>query len=236
MPVCIECGKEVPVLYLDYGKGNIKLVHCEVCKTFADKYLEYDFVIIFIDMLLHKRPVYRHLIFNRLDYSDQGWNGSLIRLGILLVLFEVYLKWFRLDRMDRAVAPDNVALHTQYFYILGVCALETICFHSGVRWATHMLFSGKFTVKNLNQLSMALVLSSFGKILLIVMVVWDYGQFDPSILVNMLVFTSNIEALSVFLKTSISTTGVILGAGITCKLAIQFLMQLSDPNIELSFI
>ncbi|KAH9266718.1 hypothetical protein BASA83_010396 [Batrachochytrium salamandrivorans] len=232
MPVCIECGKEVPVLYLDYGKGNIKLVHCEVCKTFADKYLEYDFVIIFIDMLLHKRPVYRHLIFNRLDYSDQGWNGSLIRLGILLVLFEVYLKWFRLDRMDRAVAPDNVALHTQYFYILG----KTICFHSGVRWATHMLFSGKFTVKNLNQLSMALVLSSFGKILLIVMVVWDYGQFDPSILVNMLVFTSNIEALSVFLKTSISTTGVILGAGITCKLAIQFLMQLSDPNIELSFI
>ena len=33
------------------------------------------------------------------------------------------MKWFRLDRMNRAVAPDNVALHMQYIYMLGVCTM-----------------------------------------------------------------------------------------------------------------
>lgn len=42
------------------------------CKRFADKYIEHDYVIIFIDMLLHKPQVYRHLLFNRLDYRDRG--------------------------------------------------------------------------------------------------------------------------------------------------------------------
>nr|KAJ3421193.1 sterol homeostasis protein [Polyrhizophydium stewartii] len=77
MPVCIECGEPVPTLYVEYGKGNIRLQRCDKCQTFADRYLEFDYVIIFIDMLLHKRPVYRHLIFNRLQYSARGWNVGL---------------------------------------------------------------------------------------------------------------------------------------------------------------
>ncbi|OAJ43908.1 hypothetical protein BDEG_27222 [Batrachochytrium dendrobatidis JEL423] len=187
-------------------------------------------------MLLHKRPVYRHLIFNRLEYSSIGYNSGLVKLGILLVLFEVYMKWFRLDRMNRAVAPDNVALHMQYIYMLGVCTMETVCFHLGVRLAVSVLFPGRLVLKNYNELSMSLILSSFGKILLIVMVIWDYGQFEPSILVNLLVFTSNIEALAVFLKTSIPITGIVIGCGIACKLAVQYCIQLQDPHIELSFI
>ncbi|KAJ3403143.1 hypothetical protein HDV05_008043 [Chytridiales sp. JEL 0842] len=43
---------------------------------------------------------------------------------------------------------------------------------------------------------MALVLSSFGKLLLIAMVIWDYNELEYSWLVNLLVLTSNLEALS----------------------------------------
>jgi uncharacterized membrane protein YccC len=43
---------------------------------------------------------------------------------------------------------------------------------------------------------MALIVSSFGKMLLILMVIWDYKQLEYSWLVSIIVLTSNIEALS----------------------------------------
>jgi lipid intermediate transporter len=33
----------------------------------VDKYIEYDFPIIIIDLLLHKEQAFRHFLFNKLD-------------------------------------------------------------------------------------------------------------------------------------------------------------------------
>lgn len=41
-----------------------------------------------------------------------------------------------------------------------------------------------------------LILSSFGKFLHTVMVIWDYREMEVSYLVNMTVFTSNLEAIA----------------------------------------
>jgi hypothetical protein len=43
---------------------------------------------------------------------------------------------------------------------------------------------------------MALIISSFGKMLLIFMVIWDYKQLEYSWLVSIIVLASNTEALS----------------------------------------
>lgn len=43
---------------------------------------------------------------------------------------------------------------------------------------------------------MALIISSFGKMLLILMVIWDYKQLEYSWLVGIIVLASNTEALS----------------------------------------
>nr|KAJ3421192.1 hypothetical protein HK105_004271 [Polyrhizophydium stewartii] len=169
------------------------------------------------------------------------------------------MKWFRLDRRNKAVAPDDVALHTQYLYMLSICAFETFLLHAGVRAAVALMCGEGMTpqrqaqshgamrialgadTKTLgrcryNQLSMSLVLSSFGKILLIVMVVWKFYEPDPSILVNILVFTSNIEALSVFLKTSIPKTFVILNAGMVLRMLGQLCIRQFDPHMEVVFV
>jgi hypothetical protein len=55
----------------------------------VDKYIEHDWVLIFIDMLLHKPQVYRHLLFNRLPYTEHGLAGGVLKLGVLLALFDV---------------------------------------------------------------------------------------------------------------------------------------------------
>ena len=73
MPICIECRTPVKTLWTQYkGAGdpssghNIRLTVCKNCGRFCDKYVEHDFVVIFIDLVLIKPQVYRHLLHNTL--------------------------------------------------------------------------------------------------------------------------------------------------------------------------
>ena len=79
---CIECGVPVNQLYKEYGSGSIRLAKCESCEEFVDKYVEFDLILIFIDLVLLKRQAYRHMVFNRIPFSIQGLNVS-FSIGIL---------------------------------------------------------------------------------------------------------------------------------------------------------
>ncbi|ORX60282.1 Arv1-like protein [Hesseltinella vesiculosa] len=194
MPTCVECGLAVHDLYTEYGKDNIRLTSCERCQQFADKYIEHDFVIIFIDMLLLKPQVYRHLLFNRIDQNGHGIQSNVLRFAILLILFEVYIKWFRLEQC--CSLPDSLfirkPLYYQYLYILTLCVLVSLWIQetAPVWWADHFLCC------RFNYVAMTLVISSFGKMLLILMVIWNYEQLEYSWLVNLITLASNVEALS----------------------------------------
>jgi hypothetical protein len=104
MPICIECRYPVKTLYTEYSKADdrslgkgVRLTQCPRCKRFADKYVEHDFVVLFIDLVLIKPQVrthiyysniilmnqkliglrlqvYRHLLFNRLGRDDDRFD------------------------------------------------------------------------------------------------------------------------------------------------------------------
>lgn len=64
MPICIECRHPVKTLWTQYsGAGdpssghNIRLTVCKNCGRFCDKYVEHDFVVLFIDLVLIKPQV-----------------------------------------------------------------------------------------------------------------------------------------------------------------------------------
>lgn len=64
MPICIECRYPVTQLYTSYSKADdrslgrgVRLTQCPRCKRFADKYVEHDFVVLFIDLVLIKPQV-----------------------------------------------------------------------------------------------------------------------------------------------------------------------------------
>ena len=82
---CVECSHPVASLYTVYSKDNVRLTQCvrasaafadvqDKCKKFADKYIEHDFVVLFIDIILIKPQVYRHLLYNRLGTADDRLN------------------------------------------------------------------------------------------------------------------------------------------------------------------
>ena len=59
---CVECGAPVPCAYVVYGEGNVRLTVCATCGAVADRYVELEGVLVFIDVVLHRVPAYRHLL------------------------------------------------------------------------------------------------------------------------------------------------------------------------------
>ncbi|KAK8159912.1 Arv1 protein [Phyllosticta citribraziliensis] len=168
MPICIECRYPLRTLYTTYSKADdrslgkgVRLTQCPRCKRFGDKYVEHDFVVLFIDLVLIKPQVYRHLLFNRLGREDDRFDPSIVRLGVLLLLFDVYLTWARIEKASpnpfasspsspaassdpsstasSSNAPDAALLSSQplvlqYLFFLGLCTAQTLAFHLPIRF------------------------------------------------------------------------------------------------------
>ncbi|XP_073838433.1 ACAT-related protein required for viability 1 [Musca autumnalis] len=83
--VCINCGKRLCNLYKKYNK-IIKTVNCDQCQTTADKYVEFEPVIIIVDFMLLSHSSYRHALHNR-DFK-LFW-----KLSLILLLFESLTLW-----------------------------------------------------------------------------------------------------------------------------------------------
>ncbi|RAL16409.1 sterol homeostasis protein ARV1 [Aspergillus homomorphus CBS 101889] len=108
---------------------------------FADKYVEYDFVVLFIDLVLIKPQVYRHLLFNRLGGYDNQFDRSIIRFGILLLLFDVYLTWARIEKSPSIVNTFlwRAPVVVQYLFFLSLNALATLAHHLTIRLLASIL-------------------------------------------------------------------------------------------------
>ena len=94
MTVCVECGLDVKTVVRELGPKNIRLVRCGACGRIADKYVEYDTLLILLDMLLHRTSVYRHLLCNRAQSREATRATShLLASGVALLLCDAYLRW-----------------------------------------------------------------------------------------------------------------------------------------------
>ncbi|PCH42357.1 Arv1-domain-containing protein [Wolfiporia cocos MD-104 SS10] len=66
MPICTNCTHPTPYLYTVYQSAyNLRLEQCPECRAFADPYVEHDTLTLLLDLILLKRDVYRHLLYNR---------------------------------------------------------------------------------------------------------------------------------------------------------------------------
>ncbi|CAN0092510.1 unnamed protein product [Laminaria digitata] len=90
--VCVECGRPVARLFREYNKGSIRLGRCSYCCSVADKYVECEFVLIAIDLALHRIQAYRHLLFNRKPFSSHNFHGRLWQLGVAMAALDAHLR------------------------------------------------------------------------------------------------------------------------------------------------
>jgi Arv1-like family len=72
---------------------TIRLSRCEHCHEVADRYIEYDFVLCFLDLVLAKVSVYRHFLFNSLPYTERGIAPRYWKIAALYLFFDCYAKF-----------------------------------------------------------------------------------------------------------------------------------------------
>ncbi|KAI1503821.1 Arv1-like family-domain-containing protein [Biscogniauxia marginata] len=244
-----QCRHPVRTLWTQYsGAGdpssghNIRLTVCKNCGRFCDKYVEHDFVVLFIDLVLIKPQVYRHLLHNTLMRERDQFDPSIIRLGVLLLLFDVYLTWARIEKQTIPMPGSSVAssadsaggsggtlgilsrqpivLQYLFFYISSSTSTSCSCSRSRSRPRSRSCSCSSYHhYPRPNSVSTALLVSSSTKLFPILMVVWDYDVPAAARSLGWAVVANNVEALEILLDCGYPVAVTLAAAGATARWA-----------------
>ncbi|NXG59494.1 ARV1 protein, partial [Hemiprocne comata] len=217
---CIECNREAAELYRDYQRGVLRISICKSCQKPVDKYIEYDPVIILINAVLCKAQAYRHILFN----TKINIHG---KLCIFCLLCEAYVRWLQLQDSSQNIDPDDLIRYAKewdFYRMFGIASLEQTSFLVGIfitLWG--MRPEMLKTKSDFILLLKALLLSSYGKLLLIPAVIWEH-DYTPLCLafIKVFVLISNSQAIRVTLNLNRVLPwlaiffGLILENGVVC--------------------
>lgn len=149
----------------------------------ADKYIEYDPVIVFVDLILIEKPAYRHLLYN--SNFKSYW-----KLGIILWLVESFRAWSsceankaELHVVETSLIHNNaihnycnfynLLLHTALAFAAFIC---TVIVMTEVKW---FIVGEKPHKYNTRDLSHALIVGGCGKLLGLLGIVWTHIASGP---------------------------------------------------------
>ncbi|XP_071405615.1 protein ARV1 isoform X2 [Pithys albifrons albifrons] len=200
------------VHFLSLGKKS--------CQKPVDKYIEYDPVIILINAVLCKAQAYRHILFN----TKINIHG---KLCIFCLLCEAYIRWLQLQDSSQNTDPDDLIRYAKewdFYRMFGIASLEQTSFFIGIFitlwWMTPEMLKRK---SDFILLLKALLLSTYGKLLLIPAVIWEH-DYTPLCLafIKVFVLISNSQAIRVTLNLNRILPwfaiffGLILENGVVC--------------------
>lgn len=208
---CVECNEKALELHRDYSKGILKITICESCQKPVDKYIEYDPVIILIDAILCKTQAFRHILFN--TSLSIHW-----KLCVFCLLCEAYLRWSLLHSSEQSSDPADLIRYTkewEFYGMFALASLELLAFCAGVLlfvWLVVVCVQRRSVEPGL--LLKALLLSCYGKVLLIPTVIWEH-DYSPLCLalIKLFVLTSNSQAIRVILNSSRRLSLMSIGVG-----------------------
>ncbi|KAF4092083.1 hypothetical protein AMELA_G00016850 [Ameiurus melas] len=208
---CIECNEEACELYRDYRNGIVKITICRSCAKPVDKYIEYDPVIILIDAILCKIQAFRHILFN--TRINIHW-----KLCVFCLLCEAYLRWSRLQSSEVTGDPADIIRYAKEWDFYGMFALASLelgVYCAGVLavlWCVRKLDGVSVDTSDLLK---ALLLSCYGKVLLIPAVIWEH-DYSPLCfaLIRVFVLTSNAQAVRAILNCRRRLSMFAVGVGL----------------------
>jgi len=224
--VCVECGVKAPVAYRWYTDLAVKLVQCENCGQNVDKYVEFDGVLVSLDVLLHRKPAFRHVIFNaQFDYC---W-----KLGIVFLICASYTRWSssRLAEKDGVVEDIPAAAHhldalllyameLKFYLMFLLSALDLFVFIVSAVFLARRCSSASDVSFPL--FARGLVLFSYARLVAVPLLIWGETEtLAVSIgLANLLLFSSYVTAVSVIANIDLFRSLVVVGASTLLQQAI----------------
>ena len=177
---CVECGVNISKLFEEPLKGNITLVTCENCGKIADKYIEYEYTLILLNLILCKTQVYRHILFN-INFCSTTKDISKLFLAScvldMILCSCVDIECWVIEFL-RCIAKNSI-----YHVIIIICAsLVGISF-------------------NKQSLIRAILVASFGKLGSLMIVTWKYSFFHRYMM-QFFIYVNCIVSVRECLETS----------------------------------
>ncbi|KAL0700498.1 hypothetical protein Bca4012_056620 [Brassica carinata] len=188
---CVGCGFRVKSLFIQYSPGNIRLMKCGNCKEVADEYIECERMIIFIDLVLHRPKVYRHVLFNEINQENVNIQHLLWKLIFAYLLLDSY----RSLLLRRTHEHSSLVLVTVKVLIdvLSTNLAFLFSFAIAAKGLLHEVSRGR-------EILLGILISSYFKIFLLAMLVWEF-PVSVIFIIDLLVLTSNSMALKVMTES-----------------------------------
>ncbi|KAH0622472.1 hypothetical protein JD844_024816 [Phrynosoma platyrhinos] len=201
----------------------------KACQKPVDKYIEYDPVIILINAILCKAQAYRHILFN----TEINIHS---KLCIFCLLCEAYLRWLQLQDSSQSPDPDDLIRYAKewdFYRMFAIASMEQVAFLIGIFSTLWLAKSIALRTKeDFTFLLKALLLSSYGKLLLIPAVIWEHDYTHLCLkLIKVFVLTSNSQAIRVTLNTSRKLCLVAILNGLILENGIIHLFQRIGWNV-----
>lgn len=188
----------------------------------ADKYVEYDNVLVVLDLILHRVGAYRHVLFNSSGVGRQ-FGSRHVRLLIVYALLDAWLK---------CVRAGHIADPHRFAPALMAASVELLAFGVAVLFATSLALTVRVSLADI---AATLVLASFGRCFLVLPMIWEYS---PALLTlfNVFVLTSNIAALRAFLSISLLHAAALVSVGVLVRLAANVAFHTLDESWRISLL
>ncbi|KAL6893952.1 hypothetical protein ACP4OV_008050 [Aristida adscensionis] len=184
-PRCVGCGRRVRTLFVQYSPGNIRLMKCDNCKAVADPYIECEFMIILIDLILHKTRAHRHLLFNKLSLGSSVDKGILYRSTLIT---------------DGASSRSVFSTIINCSEVIGDVLLGNIIFMIMLFLGVRFILKLHFNITRYKEVLFAIIISSYFKLFLLTMMVWEFPS-SVIVIVEIFVLSSNVVALRVLFRS-----------------------------------
>uniref|UniRef100_A0A8C8YPW9 Protein ARV n=1 Tax=Prolemur simus TaxID=1328070 RepID=A0A8C8YPW9_PROSS len=158
------------------------------------------------------------------------------KLCMFCLLCEAYLRWWQLQDSNQNTAPDDLIRYAKewdFYRMFAIASLEQTAFFIGIftfLWAEQPMTAKK--KPNFVLLLKALLLSSYGKLLLIPAVIWEHDYTPLCLkLIKVFVLTSNFQAIRVTLNTNRKLSFLAILSGFVLESMVVYFFQRMEWDI-----
>ncbi|KAJ6723198.1 ARV1 [Salix koriyanagi] len=194
-PRCVECGFPIKTLFVQYSPGNIRLMRCENCKAVADEYIECEFMIISIDLILHKTKAYRHLLFNVINQHTVNFEGSLWKSIFAFLLLDAYRSLLlKRNEGEWGSSMSFSSIVWTFQEIIVDVFVGNFVFLCILLLSMRLVLNSTIQISRCKDILLAVLVSSYFKIFLIATMVWEFPS-SVIFIIDLFVLSSNTVAL-----------------------------------------
>ncbi|XP_075452700.1 protein ARV1 isoform X2 [Ascaphus truei] len=152
------------------------------------------------------------------------------KLCIFCLLCEAYTRWLQLPGSGKNPDPEDIIRYAKewdFYRMFGIAALEQSAFFAGIFVALSVARPKTLQSRtNVVLLLKALLLSSYGKLLLIPAVIWEHDYTPLCLkLITIFVLTSNTQAIRVTLNVSRKLSFVFIVCGLVMESALCYIQR-----------